>query len=78
LENYGSVTEKIARTWFKKILSALNSIHEMKIVHKDIKLENIYIKTKKVNGSEVIDAIRIVDFGFGIKTERQCKFMAGT
>lgn len=36
-------------------------MHDAKLVHKDITLDNIYIKTSKVNGSEVIDAIKIVD-----------------
>lgn len=72
------MNEKIARTWFKKIVEGVSSIHEGKIVHKDITLENIFIKTKKVNGAEVIDAIKIVDFGFGIKSDRNTKCITGT
>lgn len=72
------MNEKIARTWFKKIVEGVTSIHEGKIVHRDITLDNIYIKTKKENGSEVIDAIKIVDFGFGIKSDQKTKCLPGT
>jgi len=61
IENYGAVSEKIARTWFIKIVQGVSSIHENKIVHRDLKLENIFLKFKKNGETDIIDEIKIVD-----------------
>lgn len=77
LENYGSVSEVIARTWFKKIIQGINSIHDSKLVHRDVRLENVFLKFKKDGANDIIDEVKIVDIGFGIKCDRQSKFIMG-
>lgn len=53
-KNYGIFTQRQYKLIFYKLLSALNAIHSLGIIHNDIKLNNIMIKD---------DDIRIVDFG---------------
>mmetsp|Transcript_102384 Transcript_102384/g.221029 ORF Transcript_102384/g.221029 Transcript_102384/m.221029 type:complete len:109 (-) Transcript_102384:961-1287(-) len=78
IESCGFVNEKTARNWFQKILLGVNHIHKNKIIHRDLKLENIFLKFKKHGMAEVVDEIKIVDFGFGIKAEKNIKGMMGT
>lgn len=61
IENHGSVSEKVARTWFKKIIQGVAAMHEHKCVHKDLKLDNILLKFKKEGTQDVIDDVKIVD-----------------
>jgi len=42
----------------KKILEVVYYCHENKIVHRDLKLENVMLK-----GGEIDDGIKIIDFG---------------
>ena len=45
-----------------QVLSGLQALREMKIIHRDIKAENILIHD---------DVIKIADFGFSIMTEEK-------
>ncbi|OHT04009.1 AGC family protein kinase [Tritrichomonas foetus] len=57
LQNRISLTENEARFMFHQILSAVEYLHtQKKIVHRDLKLENILLDKDK--------RIRIIDFGF--------------
>jgi len=78
VENLGFVNEKTARNWFYKILMGVNHIHNANIIHRDLKLENIFLKFKKQGVAEVVDEIKIVDFGFGVKADKASKGMMGT
>lgn len=78
IEQYGNVNENIAKTWFKKILLGVHHIHESNIIHRDLKLENIFLKFKKNGDREVVDEVKIVDFGFGIKSDKNVKGLMGT
>lgn len=78
IETYGNVNENIAKSWFKKILLGVHHIHESNIIHRDLKLENIFLKFKKNGDKEVVDEVKIVDFGFGIKSDKNVKGLMGT
>lgn len=56
----------------------MHHIHLAKIIHRDLKLENIFLKFKKQGNAEVIDDVKIVDFGFGIKSDKNTKGLMGT
>jgi len=64
LNTYGPVPESQALTIVSQILSALQYLHSNKIVHRDIKLENIMFTTPyKPNKKQRID-VKLIDFGF--------------
>lgn len=46
----------------KKILSSLNFLHSKRVVHRDLKLENIMINPKNFS-------IKLIDFGFSVISE---------
>ncbi len=50
-------SEKISREIFSQIISAIHYCHKQKIIHRDLKLENILKVDNKSN------KIKIVDFG---------------
>lgn len=60
------------------ILIGVNHIHNNNIIHRDLKLENIFLKFKKQGVAEVVDEVKIVDFGFGIKCDKNIKGLMGT
>jgi len=54
-----------------QIVNALAHLHEKKIVHRDIKLENILIDENK--------KVKVLDFGFGcITNNKKLDFFCGT
>lgn len=52
----GSLKESECRRMFKELLSAIEYIHKMNIVHRDLKCENILLSKK--------NSIKLADFGF--------------
>ena len=68
LVKLGRVSEIETRTIIKQILLALDYIHDKKLTHQDIKLENIVIDDKC--------NIKLIDFEFAVYdhdiTRRKC------
>lgn len=60
--------EDDAKKVFHKILIGCSHMHCNNFIHRDLKLENIFVKfkNKKIN-YEGLDEIKIVDLGFGKK-----------
>jgi len=59
-------------------LIGVHHIHNANIIHRDLKLENIFLNFKRTGQIERVDEIKIVDFGFGIKADKTSKGMMGT
>lgn len=61
-------SEKIVQHIMRQIVSAVNYLHELKIVHRDLKLDNILINYESEIDKNQINLlkseIKIVDFGF--------------
>jgi calcium-dependent protein kinase len=54
----GSLPEKVCSRYMRELLSGLFYCHNLKIVHGDLKLENLILENKDPNAS-----IKIIDFG---------------
>lgn len=62
--------EKFAKKVMKKLLSAIKYLHSRKIIHRDIKLDNIVVKKIKNEANEEELIIKIIDFGLSIQTSK--------
>ena len=63
--------EKIVQHLMKQILNAINFLHSHKIIHRDLKLENILVnfptEQDKISLNMLNATIKIIDFGFATK-----------
>ena len=61
-------TEEIVQHFMRQIIDCFNYIHESKIIHRDIKLENILLNYEneedKMNLNLMKAQVKIIDFGF--------------
>jgi len=75
LARRGRYTEDMARALYRQILCALEVLHANKVVHNDIKLENLLLKT---NGDKRV--VKVVDFGLAHFTDLDSphKYLVGT
>ena len=73
LEKYMNIykkpfSEKIVQHLMRQIVSAVNYLHGLKIVHRDLKLENILVNYNSIEDKKNVNLlkaeIKIVDFGF--------------
>ena len=69
--NGKSFTEEIVQYLMRQIVSAIKYIHEKKIIHRDLKLDNIMVSfindSDKNNLNMLRSTIKIIDFGFSIQ-----------
>ena len=66
------VREVTARRMFKQIIEAVDHLHTINVVHRDIKLDNVLIE----EGSR---AVKLIDFGFSVIVANQkLKVFCGT
>ena len=76
IEKYGKpFDEKIIQHFMKQIIDAFKYIHEKKIIHRSIKLDNIllnYENEEDKNNFNLMKAdIKIIDFGFACKVSKE-------
>lgn len=72
LEDLGSISETIVRTFFTQIISAVKYLHSNGIAHMDLKLENLLLTAD--------DTLKLADFGSAIKVSsgEKCQGLTGT
>lgn len=72
VQELGSMSETIVRSFFIQIFSAVNYLHKNGIAHMDLKLENLLLC--------VDNTIKLTDFGCAIKVvgDQKCIGLAGT
>lgn len=64
-ERQGSVSEEIIRPVLFQLSSAIQYLHQLNIIHRDIKLQNILIQNNL--------KIKLIDFGFSVKETSEAK-----
>ena len=68
-------SEEIVQHLMKQIIDALYYIHSLKIIHRDLKLDNIMINFETIYDKEKLNmmkaTIKIIDFGFAIQLDKQ-------
>jgi calcium-dependent protein kinase len=57
-ERFGTLTETDAAILMRQLLSCINYCHQNKIVHRDVKTENIMLESNKA-----LDRMKVIDFG---------------
>ena len=76
MKKYGSAfPEKIVQHLMRQIIDALVYIHDKKIIHRDLKLDNIMVSFDSEKDKENLNMmnakIKIIDFGFSILLTKQ-------
>ena len=70
LYEQGYLPENQARVYFRQLLDVLDYLHSLKIVHRDLKLENILFQ------DETKRQIKLIDFGLSRTIEHGSLFTA--
>ena len=67
-KNYKPFSEEIVQYLMKQIISAINFLHIHKILHRDLKLDNILVnfptEEDKKNNNMMKAVVKLIDFGF--------------
>lgn len=63
LEENHKVSERVARALFLQLVDAVSRLHQLGIVHRDLKLENILISEAKNGGGDESRKLTLIDFG---------------
>ena len=75
-KNFKPFSEKIVQYLMRQILSAINYLHSHKIIHRDLKLDNILVNFPSEQDKNLLNmmnaVVKIIDFGFATKL-RQSK-----
>lgn len=53
----------------RQVLSAVLYIHQLKIAHMDLKLENIVL-VKSINQANINQCVKIIDFGLAMESPK--------
>ena len=68
-------SEEIVQHLMKQIIDALYYIHSLKIIHRDLKLDNIMVNFETIYDKEKLNmmkaTIKIIDFGFAIQLDKK-------
>lgn len=59
--------EKFAKEVMTKLLSAVKYLHSKNIIHRDLKLDNIVVKSIKGQGTDEL-ILKVIDFGLAIQS----------
>lgn len=80
LVKHGAMQENFAMKVFQKILLGVSHMHKNQFIHRDLKLENVFVcfsdKNKITNDS--VQDVKIVDLGFGAKIWSSVSGFMGT
>lgn len=68
VQNY-DLGENLSREIIFKILIGVSHLHNIHLIHRDLKLEHIFIKFIKVNNITKLDYVKIIDLGFATKLD---------
>lgn len=66
--------ETSSKSLMYKLLLGINHMHESNVIHRDLKLENLFVKIE----NSLISEVRIVDFGLAVSTEKYANGVCGT
>lgn len=67
--NSEKISENTMRNVMLQLLSAVRYMHSFKILHRDIKLENIVLVKKLINQDEKMQ-IKLIDFGISVNLNK--------
>ena len=58
--NVNNIPEQVAKAYFYQIVHCVNYLHQRKLCHRDLKLENILIGDEKIGN---VSIVKVADFG---------------
>ena len=67
------MSEDIVKPLFKQLVSAIDYMHKLGLVHRDLRIENIII-------NELTKEVKFIDFGFAtsFQANKQLQMIGGT